>query len=390
MKSGSPGIKIVIISYKDTIVKWFQLCVVMLCNLSLYANQELFFDAVKLLHCTLQDNHHIMQASELLFEKGISLEAISYELYHQSDDQDELILLETGLLPYSSVQPHQFVMNVEREIACKLKKHFFDAVEKNRLHDEVVDPILKHVIQYKNGYLHDQIQQWVQEHRYADGSTLLHEVINFSGSRILIQFLLEMGIDIDIQDNKGNTALHYVVKNFDLNMIHTLIQAGSKLNLYNKKWQTPFFIAAEHCTYRDRNRPMMKLLLDAGADINCKGEFSPLVPLWTPLMYACHESVIRQVQFLLDHGADVHARNSSGETALHIATEHYGNLLIVKILVDAGADVNAKNNKNQLPDFWAQDFKMKNYLKQIRDKKAQTESSDMSLCHTYISSVFIV
>ena len=60
------------------------------------------------------------------------------------------------------------------------------------------------------------------------------------------------------------------------------------------------------------------------------------------------------VKLLCDAGADVNARNEEGETAL-IWAAMGGKIEIVKILIDAGADVNAKDNDGCTALWWALD-----------------------------------
>ena len=52
---------------------------------------------------------------------------------------------------------------------------------------------------------------------------------------------------------------------------------------------------------------------------------------WTPLMSAVSASREALIQLLLEHGADVHATNSSGQTSLHYAVRS-GHLPSVLIL----------------------------------------------------------
>ena len=51
------------------------------------------------------------------------------------------------------------------------------------------------------------------------------------------------------------------------------------------------------------------------------------------------------VQFLVSEGADVNAKNDSGETPLHFAAERRNDIENVKFLVSQGADVNAKGGE---------------------------------------------
>ena len=49
-----------------------------------------------------------------------------------------------------------------------------------------------------------------------------------------------MGIDVNIQNNEGNSALHYALsgKNFDI--ADALKKFGAKEDLYNNKGMTPW------------------------------------------------------------------------------------------------------------------------------------------------------
>ena len=61
---------------------------------------------------------------------------------------------------------------------------------------------------------------------------------------------------------------------------------------------------------------------------------------------------MRVVAELLKHGAEVDARNDSGESPLHLAC-YAGQLLIVDMLLDKGADINALNMYLETPLFYA-------------------------------------
>jgi len=54
------------------------------------------------------------------------------------------------------------------------------------------------------------------------------------------------------------------------------------------------------------------------------------------------------LQFLIDSGADINARNNNGNTPLHEAV-WVGSLESVKILVTAGADTESENEYDATP-----------------------------------------
>src|SRR4030066_296560 len=70
-----------------------------------------------------------------------------------------------------------------------------------------------------------------------------------------------------------------------------------------------------------------KLLIEKGADVNAKDEFSGM----TALIWASSYGHLETVKLLIEKGAGVHARTHSGKTALTIASEK-GHMDIVKIL----------------------------------------------------------
>lgn len=57
-----------------------------------------------------------------------------------------------------------------------------------------------------------------------------------------------------------------------------------------------------------------------------------------------HEKV---VQYLLEHGADVHARNTNrgGQQPIHISCIN-GNRVIIELLIKHGADIHSKTSSN--------------------------------------------
>ncbi|KAH0608836.1 uncharacterized protein H6S33_001064 [Morchella sextelata] len=69
---------------------------------------------------------------------------------------------------------------------------------------------------------------------------------------------------------------------------------------------------------------------------------------YTALHYAVNEAHIEVARLLIDHGADVSARDSGQKTPLHEALER-GHLEIARLLIDHGADVSAKSSYQSTP-----------------------------------------
>ena len=67
-----------------------------------------------------------------------------------------------------------------------------------------------------------------------------------SGMDDSVIFLLNMGLDPNIKDIHGNTALHYAVKNNHSRIVKKLIQNGADKNILNNKKISPAMIAREN------------------------------------------------------------------------------------------------------------------------------------------------
>ncbi len=87
---------------------------------------------------------------------------------------------------------------------------------------------------------------------------------------------------------------------------------------------------------------LCRLLIDKGADIEAKSSSG-----WTSLNYAARYGHIEIVRLLCDHGAEIEARTNSGWRPLHFAVSH-GRMSIVKELIEVrNADINARTDRGR-------------------------------------------
>lgn len=68
----------------------------------------------------------------------------------------------------------------------------------------------------------------------------------------------------------------------------------------------------------------------------------------TPLHAACSGGNAEIVQFLIDHGANIHATDADGRTPLHICAL-CGHVGAAEVLIRAGANVNAVDHQGYTP-----------------------------------------
>lgn len=102
----------------------------------------------------------------------------------------------------------------------------------------------------------------------------------------------------------------------------------------------------------------MKLLLDAGADVNAADPAGATALIWSV-------SNIDRVRLLLDRGADPNSKSKAGMTAFLVAASNPGSLEILRLLASRGADPKAQdgNGSTALRNAaHALDFEMVKYL----------------------------
>ena len=138
------------------------------------------------------------------------------------------------------------------------------------------------------------------------------------GDEPTVRAALEQGVAVDSRDGKRRTPLHLAAS---LAVAKTLVQAGAAVSATDRHGNTALHLAASDA--------IVRWLLDNGAAIDeLNGAAS------TPLHLAASRS--RTVtRALLEARADVHVRNTAGETALHMAVD----AATVALLADAGGDV---------------------------------------------------
>jgi ankyrin repeat protein len=221
-----------------------------------------------------------------------------------------------------------------------------------------------------------------------DGTTALMVAI-INAHFDLAHVLLEKGADPNIADINGTAALYWAV---DMNtlgsmlsrpppqwvdtlgavdIVQELLARGANPNARLKR---PI-IGRHHSLVGDaslgegttplaratksNDLPVMRLLLDAGADptLTLKDRTTVVmiaaaggrqVGAYVGALPVTEASSLEAIKLCVERGVDVRAFNTSGETALHIAAAR-GADNIVRFLVEKGAGLGVKNKRGQTP-----------------------------------------
>jgi ankyrin repeat protein len=174
-------------------------------------------------------------------------------------------------------------------------------------------------------------------HKDSYDRTLLHRVM-YECDNVFACFLLEIGADftdvqINIQDEQGETLLCYAVALDKVDVARSLLQNGAHLEVYNSLWMTPIHIAVKRGHFA-----MIELLMSHGGNINQLG-FGGTTPLFFAIM-AGHRELSTTLIQIYDADALIRVSASTNATLLHSAA-HTCQPWAVRLLVEHGVDVNA-------------------------------------------------
>lgn len=157
------------------------------------------------------------------------------------------------------------------------------------------------------------------------------------GSDNIIRFLLNLGIEINVKDETGDTPLINAVSNGRVNTAELLLEEGADVNAGNNHGKTALMYGVTN----DHSK-LVELLLNFKADVNVHGRYDST----TAFLIAIDQNNIKIAKLLLAAKADINAQDSNGQTALMYAA---GNVSVelVELLLKSGAKVNTRDKSNQ-------------------------------------------
>ena len=188
-------------------------------------------------------------------------------------------------------------------------------------------------------------------------------------------YFIEKGVDINIKDESGESAISKAIKSGYKEIVKFLLKNGadikSEKNIIFQAAQMGYTdivvsllkyekspkirkrvldIAQKTMVYKDllngiqeQNFHKVRKAIENKADIN-----KPDLLLWSPLMNAVYKGNYEISEFLIRNGANVNYKNKNSETALIKAVEK-GDTEITKLLLQNGADINITNHLNDSP-----------------------------------------
>ncbi|KAF5546167.1 Pfs NACHT ankyrin domain-containing protein [Fusarium phyllophilum] len=154
----------------------------------------------------------------------------------------------------------------------------------------------------------------------------------------LKELLRQPGVNVNIRDGIGDTALFAVVCHDKVDAAALLLEAKADPNIQSfDSW------AALHAVSRSGNEDMAAILLDWKADTEIKDGAD-----WTPLHVSSLYGTNIIADLLLERKANPNAQASDALTPLHTAVD-FGNRDVIKTLIKHGAQLDATDNNGQTP-----------------------------------------
>ena len=181
----------------------------------------------------------------------------------------------------------------------------------------------------------------------GDGFTPLHMAARF-GHEDIVKMFLDIGADHEIPTlHELHTPLHTAAKCGYIDVAKLLLAAKADVDKEDKLGETPLFKAVI-----SGHQDLTALLLSAGSDPNTTNTGYPGVVGggWTPLHWTAKRGCGEIAKLLLNAGAEVDKVNPNwmDMTPLHCASL-YSRIDIIQVLLDGGADIKKKDSSGRTP-----------------------------------------
>ncbi|MBN1482115.1 hypothetical protein EH223_07645 [candidate division KSB1 bacterium] len=200
------------------------------------------------------------------------------------------------------------------------------------------------------------------------GSTALIFAASKNLSETVEMLINRYNIDLNIQNDNGNSALMVAIESKAFDVIPILIDKGVDINAQNKEGESALsmivrliqpsitlesIIGGKNARNNKVDESILKMtsfLILNGADVNAINLKDESV-----LMIASKGKIIEIVSLLIEHGANVNFENKIRDTALFYAIQA-GSTDIAKLLINNGADLNTINYDDETPYEMAQSW----------------------------------
>ena len=155
------------------------------------------------------------------------------------------------------------------------------------------------------------------------------------GHNKIVKILLDHGAEVNqIDPINGTTALMFAAQDGKHEIARDLLLRGASVNYQAVNGRT-----ALHSAVQEESAATVNLLLEFGANVHLTSTNDKS----TPLHVACGHRNLNIVKMLVNAGADVNAKRTGGVTPLYMATGN-GFTEITHFLAENGADIDGEKD----------------------------------------------
>ncbi|KAL8189630.1 hypothetical protein R6Q57_029196 [Mikania cordata] len=245
---------------------------------------------------------------------------------------------EIGVLCY---RPQLFTVRTKRlSQLLRLNRTTFLNIIQANIGDGTI--IMNNLLKQHLKDINDPVMEGVlleTEHMLARGRMDLPLSLCFAalrGDDLLLQKLLERGLDPNESDNNGRTALHIAASQGNINCVLLLLDHGADPNSRDSEGNVPLWEAI-----LGNHESVTTILKDNGATLfsGDVGQFSCI---------AAEQNKLYTLKQIINHGGDITTPKTNGSTALHVAVCE-GNIEMVKFLLTQAADIDKPDDHGWTP-----------------------------------------
>ncbi|MCU0649073.1 MAG: ankyrin repeat domain-containing protein [Gemmatimonadaceae bacterium] len=161
------------------------------------------------------------------------------------------------------------------------------------------------------------------------------------GDRAALKALVTQGVDVNVAQGDGMTALHWAALRGDVDAIRMLAAAGARVDAATRNGNyLPLHLAA-----RNGRTTAISALLGVGADAKAGTSAGGA----TALHFAASEGTVEAVRVLLDAGVPVDVRDGAWSQTPLMWAAAAGRTDAAKLLLARGADVKATSKVEDIP-----------------------------------------
>ena len=131
---------------------------------------------------------------------------------------------------------------------------------------------------------------------------------------------------------------------YNLKKIKSLLEKGASPNSNYIRFSD---FSLLHQAVRNNCPTLVEILISSGADLEAKDNSGE-----TPLHSAAERNHLELAELLISSGAEVNVKRNDGSMPLHDAAAN-DSLAVAELLISSGAEVNVKDNSGWTPLHWA-------------------------------------